>query len=140
MAQYINFAAAIYPRVLRRDDSVYPRPEREREHEWNVLKLIMGTTYQHLLQDIRTLTPYRDEVYWDYDKDFTRVYRADSMRWESRFAECQRIMEAMHALGREHRATVEIVGISDGRVVINDHINAQSRTVLKLVQKVEVDL
>lgn len=115
---HIDFALAIYPQRRGNKNSPYECSPVLRQETWGVLKVLLGTTYAHLEEDLNTLAiPVKLDI-TTYDDIMVRLYECRAMKWSNHYAEVQRMMETTMSLGKTvPHMCVEVLGISNGKTM-----------------------
>ena len=127
--RYMDFALAIYPQIHDGRDGPYDRNWVLREQEWGLLKVLLGTSFAYLEDDIRTLSaPVPLHVNADEGR-LVKVYRSERLRWESRYPEHDRIVSAVREISALRGICTEFVGVCEGRMIINDKRGTHSNLV-----------
>ncbi len=136
---YLDFALAIYPQRRGKGNSPYDRKFELREESWGLLKVLLGTAYVHLEQDLDTLAIPANLHVTTYDDTMVRLYECKALKWSSHYPEASRIRDAVHSIGDRPHMCAEMVGIDKGQTVFYIQKGLHSN-LLKTVTSIQVNL
>ena len=137
--EYLDFALALYPQKRRRGSEPYSRGFIEREEDWGLLKVLLGTTYKQLEEDLELLAaPYLLDVTTD-ERELVKVYRCEKLRWDRRYPETDRIVHTAREIAKLQNMCMECTALSDGRQIHNDKQGLHSN-VLRTVSTIRVEI
>lgn len=137
--EYLDFALALYPQKRPRGGNPYPRRLEEREQDWGLLKVLLGTTYKQLEDDLVLLAaPYLLDVTTD-EHEMVKVYRCEKLRWDRRYPEADRILRTANEIAELRNMCMECTALSDGRQIFNEKQGLHS-SVLRTVSTIKVEI
>ena len=137
--EFVEFALAIYPQKRRPGAGPYSRPRVDVDHDWGLLKLLLGTTYKHLEDDLTLLAaPYFLSVATE-EQTPVKLYQCEKMRWDKNYPEVTRLHAALNDLGNMKNMCVECCVVGDGRATAH-LIRGHHSNLLRIVQTIKVDL
>lgn len=137
--EYLDFALALYPQRRRIGSDPYSRGYVDREQDWGLLKVLLGTTYKQLEEDLELLAaPYLLDVTTD-ERELVKVYRCEKLRWDRRYPEADRIVHTAREIAKLQNMCMECTALSDGRQIFNDKQGLHSN-VLSTVSAIRVNI
>lgn len=137
---YLDFALAVYAQ-RKLGNSPYGRKPELREESWGLLKVLLGTTYACLEEDLHTLAHPADLHIATYDDTLVRLYECRALKWSTHYPEAKRMQEAVYALGKVSGICAEMVGIehSHGDIAFS-HRTGQHSNILTTRHQIQVNL
>jgi len=135
---YLDFALVVYAQ-RKSGNSPYDRKFELREESWGLLKVLLGTAYAHLEQDLATLAVPADLRVTTYDDTMVRLYECKALKWSTHYPEGKRVREAVHSIGGRAHMCAEMVGIDKGQTVFYIQKGLHSN-LLKTVTSIQVNL
>ena len=137
--EFVEFALAIYPQQRRPGSVPYSRDRVNIEQDWGLLKLLLGTTYKQLEDDLTLLAaPHLLDV-TTREPEFVKLYQCEEMRWDKNYPEVTRLIATINELGNMKNMCVECCAVSDGRAIVQ-HIRGHHSNVLRIVHTIKVNL
>lgn len=136
---HLNFALAIYPQRRGEWNSPYILSPALREESWGLLKVLLGTTYACLEDDLHTLAFPADLRITTYDDTLVRLYECRALKRSTHYPEGKRVQEAVYALGKVSGICAEMVAVNRGDIAFS-HRTGQHSNLLTTVSSIQVNL
>lgn len=136
---HLNFALAIYPQRKGERNSPYERKAELREESWGLLKVLLGTTYAHLEEDLNTLAFPADLHIATYDDALVRLYECRALKYSSGYQEVKRMHDTVQSLSKVPHMCVESIGIHHGKTMFHSQVGHHSN-ILTTIHQIQVNL